>query len=606
MNTYQLRITTAIISANFLAAGSPMAQDKAAGFKQTAYRTSVSQEQMRVASRRLKGEMSELLEEFGQYQSASVELATLKEVLGQLDVVTERDMAEVVKILREASQMEKPTEAASKLVAASGSQKEIQASLRAVADRLALRKDEASIQQRLDQLALRQLANLRATKVLADFGGKPDQVVRHLKEIQAVNKAEQTALQEEIRMVMNTLNNLAEKTDPVAKEAFEAALKSGWRNKIETIAKEATTRLSSDFAEAAKNQEQVVTALKEMVEAVGSRKPDEELARDLAERTKELARKEKQLATAATSAQQEERDEIRKEQEAISDQIQMTENALSKLNPEADSEANNARQEADAIASKLKTKEGFDSNDDVAKTADAQNSLAEKLESISISLENQADAMAAASQPEGGSPENSTMSSAEAAIADAVEQVMDAKNQMALAERQMHGEGDKQSARQRLEKAQNSINQARGKLGQAEGSVPEEVLKELERLSNNSGSAAASLAKQNVQEAKAATDRGQHNANQAIDGLQKAANSLAAKNLANSQKKASKPSKSGGKGKEGGEGKDGGPSSDVTAVSDSQGGRREALSLLQQEKAPPKYEESVRQYIRNLAEGAEP
>ena len=109
-----------------------------------------------------------------------------------------------------------------------------------------------------------------------------------------------------------------------------------------------------------------------------------------------------------------------------------------------------------------------------------------------------------------------------------------------------------------------------------------------------------------MQEAKAATDRSQHNANQALDGLQKAANSLAAKNLADSQKKGSKQSQAGGIGKEGGEGKDGKQSSDLKAVGESQGGRREALSLLQQEKAPPEYEESVRQYIRNLAEGAEP
>ena len=113
-----MKRTTALIVTSSLVAGISAAQEPHSA-KTTAYQTSVSQEQLRASTRRLKTEMVGLLDEYGQYQAATGELAKLKNALGQLDTVSENDMLAVVKILRDASRMEKGDDTKAKLVEAS-------------------------------------------------------------------------------------------------------------------------------------------------------------------------------------------------------------------------------------------------------------------------------------------------------------------------------------------------------------------------------------------------------------------------------------------------------------------------------------------------------
>jgi len=616
-------VTTLLVASAFAAITPGFAQEnKEASAKTTAYQTSVSQEQLRATTRRLKGEMIGLLDEFGQYQAAGGELTKLKTALGELDTVTEQDMAAVVRILREASRMEKVDDTKAKLVEASGEQKEIQSMLRAIADRLILQKDEASIQQRLENLALRQMANLRDTKAMAESGSKPDKVKSEQQKTQQVNKAEQEALKEEIRLAMDTLENLAKKSDSPAKEAFEKALKTGQENMIRTQADQSSEQLKTDFNEAAKSQEELLKNLQKMAEGLNSRKTAEEQSRELASKMDELARKQEQLAKAVTKAWgDQQKQEVRKEQEKISDQLEMAKEALAKLNPEAAKQAEQAQQQSNDVAKQMQDRKEMEKVDAVAKASDAQNAVADKLDAVSEMLEKQADALAGnEGQQNQGEQETSQMDQQQAAISDAVSQVMDAKSQMALAKKQLQS-GDQQDARQRLDRAQQKIDSAKQEISKAGEAVSKSVGEELSKADENIGKAEQGIgvgSKQDQEKSRWNLDRAEDNAARALAGLQQAANQLAAQQASQqskqqqaSQQPGQQPpgqpqsSKSDTSGPASGQmGKDKNEGTDISAVSKAKGGQREALSLLQQEKAPTEYEAMVQQYIRNLAEAA--
>lgn len=600
-------VTTAFIAISLLAAGYLPAQEMADPAKTTAYQTSVSQEQLRSMTQRLKGEMGELLDEFGQFQTASDELGKLNESLSQLDTVTETDMAAVVKILREASRMEKPADTRAKLVEASGGQKGIQALLRTVADRLTLQKDAASIQQRFDQLALRQVANLRETRKMAESGAKPDKVKGDQKKIQELNKIEQDALKKEVTLAMDSLRALAEKSeDPADKEAFKQALKSGIMSQLENKAFVAAEKLKSDFTEAAKAQEALAKDLQEIVTTLQSRKTVEEQTRELAGEMKQLAEKQEQLAKASPRAWEQNRAQIRDEQEAISDQLEMAKDQLAKLNPEAANTAEQAKAESNEVAKALQEKANFEKADQIAKTSDAQKSVAEKLDAAGKLLEKQADALAAAENPQAEPPAPES-SAAELAIAGAVEQVVAAKTDMALAKRQMDQKGNQEDAKQRIAGAAKKLDAAREQLAQAGDAVPKNVADELKAAAENAR-------KLGQDQSRSSLDRAQQNADRALAGLQQAANQLAAQQAEKSAQ-AQAPPQGGpkGKGQESKEDPAGpagamiakkGEGTGISAVGNPQYDQREALSLLQQEKAPTEYEPMVQQYIRNLAEAA--
>jgi|GEM_PF-5784474 len=613
-------IATHFLFAGLFASSIPaVAQEKKERSVQTtAYQTSVSQEQLRATTRRLKGEMAGLLEEFSRYQAASGELKKLTDALGDLDVVTEQDMIAVVKVLREASRIEKVDESKAKLVEASGGQKEIQALLRAVADRLTLQKEEAEMQRRLDNLALRQMANLRDTKRLAESGDKPDKVKSELKQVSEVSKSEQEAIKKEIAMTMDALKNLAEKSESPDKEAFEQALKTGEQNLIRNQAEQAAESAKTDFAESAKKQEELLNNIREMAENLQQRKSAEEQSRELAEKMGQLADKQDQLAKKLPEAWgNENKQAIRKEQEKISDQLELAKESLEKLNPEAASKVEQAKQESSQVAEKIRDKQAMENIDNVAKATDAQNAVAEKLEQAGEMLQQQADALAgndAQPQSQDGQQSSEEMSQQQEAISNAVDQIMEAKNQMGLAKKQLQDGSDQGDARQRLDKAQQMLDQAQQEVSKAGEAVEKFVGEELKKADEGIAKTEEGIgagSKQDQEKSRWNLDRAQGNANLALTGLQRAANRLAAKQgqeqgeqqQANQQSKGDS-SRQDAKGPAGPMGRQKDESSGVSAVSKGGGGQREALSLLQQEKAPTEYEAMVQQYIRNLAEAA--
>ncbi|WAC20797.1 hypothetical protein OVA24_05300 [Luteolibacter sp. SL250] len=614
-------IATHFLFAGLIASALPAAaqEKKERSVQTTAYQTSVSQEQLRATTRRLKGEMAGLLEEFSRYQAASGELKKLTEALGELDVVTEQDMVAVVKILREASRIETLDESKAKLVEASSGQKEIQALLRAVADRLTLQKEEAEMQKRLDNLALRQMANLRDTKRLAETGDKPEKVKHELLQVREMSKSEQEAIKKEIAMTMDALKNLAEKSESPDKEAFEKALKDGEQNLIRNQAEQAAESVKTDFAEAVKQQEELLKNIKQMTENLQQRKSAEEQSRELAEKMDQLADKQEQLAKKLTEGWgNENKQAVRKEQEKLTDQMELAEESLQKLNPDAASKVEQAKQESSEVAEKIRDKQAMENIDNVAKATDSQKAVAEKLEQAGEMLQQQADALAGneAQQQQGQDSQQSSeeMSQQQEAISNAVDQIMEAKNQMELAKRQLRDGSDQADARKRLDSAQQMLDQAQQDVAKAGESVEKFVQEELKKADEGIAKTEEGIgvgSKQDQEKSRWNLDRAEGNANLALTGLQRAANRLAAKQgqqqgeqqQANQQNKGDS-SRQDTNGPAGPMGRQKEETSGVSAVSKGGGGQREALSLLQQEKAPTEYEAMVQQYIRNLAEAA--
>lgn len=585
----------------------------------SAYQTSVSQEQLRATTRRLKGEMDGLLEEFGRYQAASGELKKLTEALGELDVVTEKDMVAVVKILREASRMEKTDDTKAKLVEASGGQKEIQALLRAVADRLTLQKEEAEMQRRLDSLALRQMANLRDTKRLAEAGDKPDKVKWELQQVREVSKSEQEAIKKEIAMTMDALKNLAEKSESPDKEAFEQAMKSGEQNLIQNQAEQAAESIKTDFAEAVKKQEELLQNIRQMADNLQQRKTAEEQTRELAEKMDQLADKQEQLAKKLPEAYGDDKQAVRKEQEKVSDQLELAKENLAKLSPEAAAKVDQAKQESSQVADQIRDKKAMENIDNVAKASDSQKAVAEKLGQVSEMLQQQADALAgndAPPQNQEGQESSPEMNQQQEAISSAVDQIMAAKSEMSLAKKQLQSGNDQANVKQRLDKAQQMLDQAQQEVAKAPEAISDSVKEELKKADENIAKTEEGIgvgSKRDQEKSAWNLDRANENSNRALAGLQRAANQLAAKQGQQQGAQQQAQQQKGNKGESsrqdangpaGPMGKQKGEPSDVSAVSKGGGGQREALSLLQQEKAPTEYETMVQQYIRNLAEAA--
>jgi len=597
-------------------------EKKERSIQTSAYQTSVSQEQLRATTRRLKGEMAGLLDEFSRYQAASGELRKLTEALGELDTVTEKDMIDVVKILREASRLETQDASKAKLVEASGQQKEIQTLLRAVADRLALQKEEAEMQRRLDSLALRQMAALRDTKRLAESGEKPEKVKWEHQQMRDVNKAEQEAIKKEIALTMDALKNLAEKSESPDKEAFEQALKTGEQKLIRNQAEEALESVRKDFAEGAQKQEQLLQNLRQMTQDLQQRKTAEEQTRELAEQMKQLSERQDQLAQKLPEAWGDDKQKIRKEQEKLSDQLELAKENLAKVNPEAAAKVDQAKQESTQVAEQIRDKKAMEQIDNVAKATDAQRQVADKLEEAGAMLEKQADALAAneqqqQQQQDGGEQQAQEMSQEQQAISSAVDQIMDAKEQMELAKKQLQNGSDQNDAKQRLDKAQQMLDQAEQEVAKAGDAVEKSVTEELNKADEGIQKAEDGIgvgSKQDQEKSRWNLDRAQGNANQALAGLQRAANKLAAKQgqekgqqqaaQQQGQQKGAESSRQDANGPAGEMGRQKDEKSDVSAVTKGGGGQREALSLLQQEKAPTEYEAMVQQYIRNLAEAA--
>lgn len=591
--------------------------------KTTAYQSSLSQEQLRATSRRTKAEMVALLDEYGRYHVASAELKRLSEAIRNLEEVTEEDMAAVSRILREASRMENLDEAKARLVEASGAQKEVQLALRAIVDQLLVKKQEAEFQKRLDDLTLRQLANLRETKKLEQGGKKPEEVRDEEKRRSDASRKEQEVLKKEVEMAKEALKQLAEKVGAQEKEAFEKALDKAEEKQIQEQAEKAAEEMKKDFAEAARSQERLLESLKEMSNALQEKKNAAEQAKELADQMQQLANRQEQLAKELPKAWNEKRQEIRKEQEKISDRLDLAKEKLAELNPEAAAKAEEAKHQSERTAEKIADRQAMENIDEVAKATDEQRDLAKKLEEVSGMLDKQAEQLAGAapqSQDGGDSQASRQESSQDAgmqmrqeALSQAVEQVVAAKEQMELAKRQLEKGSDDANARGRLDRAQQMLDRAKADV--AESGMAEQAAEELQKAIGKIEETEQGIgvgSKKDQEKSRWNLDRAREHADRALAQMRNAANQMAAEKGREEGEKAmaqqgdeARRSMEDARGPAGMTGEQKQEETEISAVTERGGGEREALQLLQRERAPAEYESMVEQYIRNLAEIAE-
>ena len=564
----------------------------------TAYQNAVAQEELRLASQRLKQEMSTLADEYRGYHAAAPEVAKLQSVIDSLDHVSNLEMAQVVKALMTASHNDDPTSIRNDLVRVNASQKAIQATLRSLADKLSQQADAATLQKRLEELAVRQSANLHATRNLAaspPISNISSEKARMLtNEELSMRKTEQNTLGNEIGSAMETLRKSATTADPTAAKPLAATLATAEAGKLEQHAKDASNSLEQAPGESSKHQQQVLDNLKQMANQLAESRNAEEQARELADAISELSQKEQSLAAKTPKLDQRNQKQAQQGQQDVASRLDVLSQRVANLNSQAAPETNHALEQAQHLAHQLADPNFVSDANHLVLTSDTQKGLAAQLAKISNTLQQQADALAAASHP--SQLTETSISPEEQAIQDAMAELLNAKADNALAGRQ---NDQKQDYQQRLAKSREEIAAANQKVAQAGLEVAKNVQ---QALHDAEGHAALAADKKepghNLYHVNVNIDK-------ALATLQEAANQLA---TAETKDQIPQDAQGAGMGITG-SGSGSGPGHGKGAYS---GGRatsdalREALSLLKQEKVAPEYQLMVNQYMTNLADDTPP
>lgn len=606
------------------------AADKPADAKTIAYRDSLSQEQLRSDTTRVKGELDALMREYGTYRAAAPEMERLKEVVGGLDQLQDKEMREVVQMLREASRLDSPDSAKTKITQAVEGQKNIQVRLRELADRLAQQKAQAAMRQRLEDLALRQAANVRETQRAADSGSTPKDLKWEVRESTEAAKVEQKALTAEITLVEQSLKDLSDNKDPAQAKAFAEAAQKANEAKLAEHAQETGQRMEENFQQAAESGRKVLEGLKDTLAALDAARSKEERDRELGEKLDNLAQKQKQLTDATTDAWSNNQEEIRKEQGSISDQAELAGAMLKELNNDAAAKVAEARQTSDNVVKDLNERGLLDRADSVAHTTDGQNSVADKLAEAGEMMKKQAAELAknnpsSQGQSSDGQEPASAQDAQEAADAEAAMEKMrdiggklqEAGQQLEMANRQLSQKGDKNDAGQRMDRAGEHLKQAAQEAQAMEDSLPKNVGEHIAKAIEHNAESRKGVGQGSPDEQERSRwklDEAEREVDRALADLQSAASEMARKQQQAKQngrqlagKQRSSPNDKNPAPPSADEKSDTSEADGMLAtggVRDS--GQREALSLLKQEKAPPQYEEEVKQYIQNLAKGQLP
>lgn len=570
----------------------------------SAYQSSVAQDQLRGQTKKVRQELIALLEEFQSNQAAAAEIAQTKQALERLDSLSDKDMADVVQALRDASRATDPAQANGKLAVAGASQKNIQSALRLLADKLSTQKDEATMRQRLRILAVRQTSAQRQGQILAARWFDPPVI--------ALAVAEQEALKNEVNSALETLTRLATIPGPSG-QVFAGALAVGRNARVgEQVAAAATETAAKNFAGAVASQGAVIEGLQAMIERLNSTRTAEERTREMATKMKELASNQKQLADSTQKSYVAGEAYITKEQAKLSSELSVLQDEISKLNPTAGTQAEQAEKGMRDLDDKLEKNpvliDKIEGKNDVVQS---QNNAAQNLGAVSDLLQKQANDLAKAQNPANQNADPMTSDPQFSAIQNAAKEVMEAKSKMDLADKNMIFKGDAATANAEMEAAKEALAAALADAAAAGDAVDKDVGENLQGAQKDLAGAKGQ-AGSDQQKAHDGIGEAQKGAAKALAGLQKAANALMA------ARGGMQPGHGGMFGKGSGHGAPiagmgmGNPDgagailTDVSATSGISPQDRAALSLLQREKAPLEYNEMVRQYLKNLADGEMP
>lgn len=588
------------------------AQDAAA--RTNAYRAGVSQSTLAGNASRVKDDLSSLIRDYERYDIAAMEIARLKESVAALQQLSGRDMPDAAKWLMLSAQ----ENSGGNLTKAAALQKEIQTKLRSLSDELGRYSDQAAMQIRIEELAVRQLANQRATRQaadrLAEFGltlqqlenevaalpEYPERPAREDEEGRRVfeenrrklefwndwsrQKYEQNALDRETHLAVEAMFKVAD--DPLAPAAahFKQAIAAARSGQFQEHTTAATSAMDKDPRAAATEQQAVMDSFHAMIASLDAASSDEERLRDMSTQFTDLSAKENGIANRTPRMWGEQKNRATQDQFSIGDRLEILQNRLRALNPNASAKSRDAGLKANDLATPMRSENFTDDIPLVSRTADGQKALAKDLAEMGETLEKQAEKLSAAGQ---SAPQPEAISPEAAAIQDAMRELVDSRINVELATRQ---NSEKLDFQPRLEQGRRNLASGTQRARDAGPVVGEEVHKALAE--------ADALAQR-----AANNDKTNHNLfhtrrliNEALTGLQEAAIKLAA------QEEQKQQQDGGGNTTM----KGGGPV--IASQGERSDAQRDALSLLKQEKTAPEFETMVRQYIKNLAEekGTEP
>jgi hypothetical protein len=573
-----------------------------------AYQASVEQEQLRSQTRRLVASISAMLEEFRKNPAAVEEVKLTEATLKKLQSLSDEEMTTVVETLREASKAGTASDTSPKVLAANKTTKEIQLTLSNLADKLALYQDEASIELKLLALLRRQIANQRQARYLRDGVLKAEEQAKESE----LTSVEQKAIADESNAVIQSLGRLAANPASSGKAVFAATYNAGNAAQLVPHSQQASTSASAkDFPNTHASQAKVIEALQTMLISLSTDKTLEERYRAAEQKMRSLSQKEQALARLTTNAGLPQQRSIIRRQQEIADQRTLVEREILQLSPGASTLLDTTRQSLDTIDNTLQKNAGtLDRPNEKLGVVNAQGDLAKNFLEIAEMLKKQGDAVAQSSNSgEGGSNSPSD------ALSDAADSASKAITNIDMAKDLLGRGGDADSAKDQIAKAQGNIDKAMSQLGNAGDSSPKGA-------GENLKDASTSLDKGGEQANKGGgpDERNKANANlgdarnsavKALAEIQKQLSAMSTQNqmLAGSQSENNSQNPTEGTGQGGGWGTTFKHTNDYTsfsALTKVSAKDREAISMLQREKAPPEYDTMSRQYMKNLAEGVVP
>lgn len=596
------------ISATLLALPATLHSAEDRKQQNAAYQSSVEQEQVRAQTRRLVASISTMLEEFRKNPAAAEEVNLTEATLKKLQSLSDEEMSAVVETLRQASKAGTPSDTSAKVLAANKTAKEIQITLSALADKLALYQDEASIELKLMALLRRQITNQRQTRYLRDGVLKSEEQASEAD----LTSVEQKAIVEEASALIQNLGRLAANSASTGKAAFAATYDAGNAAQLIPHSQQASASATAkDFPMTHGSQAKVIEALQVMLISLSTDKTLEERYRAAEQKMRTLSQKEQALARTTTNAGLPQQRAIIRRQQEIADQRTLVEREILQLSPATAILLDQTRQSLDGIDNTLQKNAGtLDRPNEKLAVVSAQGELSKKFLEIAEMLKKQGDAVAQSSSSGQGSTNSPTD-----ALSEAADAVSKAITNIDMAKDLLGRGGDADAAKDQIGKAKDNIDKAMSGLGATADAATKgagDNLKEASHSLDKGGEQANRGAGPDERnKANANLGDARNSAVNALKAMQSQLSAMSTKNqiLAGSQSENNSQNPTEGTGQGGGWGTTFKHTNDYTAFSaltKVTAKDREAISMLQREKAPPEYDTMSRQYMKNLAEGVVP
>ncbi|WP_367871747.1 hypothetical protein [Luteolibacter sp. Populi] len=601
--------------------------------KKSAHQTGASQDQLRGETRRVNDAIAALREEFHEYRSMQGELSTLESAIRDLAGLEQHDMPDTSGILKDASRLDDPKELRKKLIAASWQQKKMQVILREIADRLYLQQDLVLMRKRYYSLAQRQATNLREIR----RAGKPD-----AEDSIVTAGPDQLAIAREIFAARVALEALASHGSPLRTRTFAAALARADEGKLVQTSENAALTPDGKAPRAVPEKAAALATLatlKSVIATLDTGRSAEDRANELVRKLDELLKYQDTLSRFVPKVTARSQDGVIRGQGYLSDEMDLAQDGIAKLHEEASRYNSTAREKSENLVGRFEDPTIVFEPAALNTAVGDQNAVAADLTAARDLLQKKAEELA----KENSSPEIEEFlkSLEEATVSEAAEMtemppemrelirmLLEAKAKIKKAKEMLKEQKDPGAPREQVAQSGKDLKEAGETADLLEGIIPPEIAEHIGKACKCNGDAAGKLGKEG--EPKDGPEGKQPGADpggdldQAEAEIDKALEALKKMMCMCMSPGGGLPSPAPGKGPgQAGEGQGQGQGdnpqgkgmakraentpSDIKPVETTERDpKREALLLLEKEKAPSEYEEMVDQYIRNLGKGELP